>query len=58
LLIKGEMGLDYLEEVAQRLHQSIPQNELVRIPGSAHYPHMEKPDDCRTKILEFLAKQG
>lgn len=58
LLIKGEMGLDLQEEVVQRLHQSIPQNELVRIPGSAHFPHMEKPDDCRTKILEFLAKQG
>jgi pimeloyl-ACP methyl ester carboxylesterase len=58
LLIKGEKGLDIHEEVAQRLHQSIPQNELVRILGSAHFPHMEKPDDCRTKILEFLAKQG
>ncbi|MBW4658615.1 MAG: alpha/beta hydrolase [Drouetiella hepatica Uher 2000/2452] len=38
---------------AERLHQAIPQSQLVWIPQCGHVPHLEQPQITAAHILEF-----
>lgn len=56
LLINGENSPRVFHAIVDRLARAIPNIEVVRIPGSAHFPHMERPDEFNAAVLGFLAK--
>jgi pimeloyl-ACP methyl ester carboxylesterase len=35
--------------------QTIPNSRLVTIPGAAHFPHLERPDELAQALLDFIA---
>jgi pimeloyl-ACP methyl ester carboxylesterase len=36
-------------------HRAIPGSRFVTIPGAAHFPHLERPDELAGALLEFIA---
>jgi pimeloyl-ACP methyl ester carboxylesterase len=36
-------------------HRAIPGSRFVTIPGAAHFPHLERPDELATALLDFIA---
>ncbi len=46
----------YLTE--ENLKKRFPRATLVRVPGTGHFLHMEKPDEVNRVLLEWLAAQG
>lgn len=58
LVVAGEHTVEWQSSVAAELHRTIPSNRLVIIPNAAHYPHVENPSECATKILTFLSEQA
>jgi len=55
LIICGELDEPFLEP-SQRMHQTIPDSELVIITGAAHTPTLEKPLEFNEVLLSFLAR--
>lgn len=55
LVICGELDDPFLEP-SQRMHQTIPDSELVIITGAAHTPTLEKPLEFNEVLLSFLAR--
>ncbi len=56
LLINGADSPKFLHSIVNELAGSIPNSELARIPGSAHFPHIERPAEFNTRLREFLDK--
>ena len=54
LIMSGEHTVKFMMSVAMELHKTIPTNQLAIIPNAAHYPHIENPEECSTKILAFF----
>ena len=42
--------------IVDELARAILDNEVVRIAGSAHFPHVEQPADFNARLLTFLEK--
>jgi esterase len=40
------------------LRRRFPRAELVRVPDTGHFLHMEKPDEVNRILLEWLSRQG
>jgi pimeloyl-ACP methyl ester carboxylesterase len=36
-------------------HRAIPGSRFVTIPGAAHFPHLERPEELATALLDFIA---
>ena len=58
LLIHGSESPRVLHAIVDRLGKAIPQSEVSTIPGAAHFPHIEKPDEFNQLVLGFLSKHG
>lgn len=55
LIICGELDEPFLEP-SQRMHQTIPDSELVVIAGTGHTPILEKPLEFNEALISFLAR--
>jgi len=55
LIVCGELDEPFLEP-SQRMHQRIPDSELVIIADAGHTPILEKPLEFNKALLSFLAK--
>ena len=55
LIICGELDEAFLEP-SQRMHEAIPDSELVIIVGAGHTPTLEKPEEFNEALLSFLTK--
>ena len=58
LLINGADSPKFFHSIVDKLANSIPKNEVTRIPGSAHFPHVENPAQFKERLLEFLQKHS
>jgi len=55
LLVVGDYDIPDKIELTRQLASEIPQARLAIIPGVAHLPNMEKPEEFNTIVLDFLA---
>lgn len=55
LLVVGDHDIPDKIELASQLASEIPQSQLAIIPGVAHLPNMEKPEEFNNIVLDFLA---
>jgi len=58
LLINGTDSPKFFHSIVDALARAIPNSEVTRISGSAHFPHVENPTEFNTRLLEFLQKHG
>jgi 3-oxoadipate enol-lactonase len=58
LIVVGEHDRPDMQRIADRLAAEIPGARLERMPGTAHVPSMERPDEFDRIVLDFLAEQG
>jgi len=54
LIVLGEEDVPAVIEATGILEQGIPGAKMIVIPGTAHHPHMEKPDEFNRVVLDFL----
>jgi 3-oxoadipate enol-lactonase len=54
LVLVGELDLPDMHTIAARLEREIPGARGATIAGAAHAPTMERPDEFRDLVLEFL----
>lgn len=54
LVIHGAEDKLYPVDEGRFISESIPQGKLRVIPGSGHFPHVERPQDFASALLEFL----
>jgi pimeloyl-ACP methyl ester carboxylesterase len=54
LLIEGDEDLQGMHDIAKQLEQGIPNLKRVDMPGTAHLPPMEKPQEFNRLVLDFL----
>jgi 3-oxoadipate enol-lactonase len=55
LVLTGEEDRDDVQEIADRLVAEIPDARRASIPGAAHIPSLERPDEFDRLVLDFLA---
>jgi len=58
LLVNGANSPRVLHTIASRLAKAITNSEVAKVLGSAHFPHMAKPQEFNTLVLDFLTKQA
>ena len=58
LVVVGEHDRPDIHAMAGALASGIPGAERVLLPGAAHLPNMEQPQEFNRVVLEFLAKVG
>ncbi|MFI9009098.1 alpha/beta fold hydrolase [Actinosynnema sp. NPDC053489] len=56
LVVVGEEDEYTPVAVARRLHEGIPGSALAVIPGAAHLPNLERPDEFTDVLERFLAR--
>jgi pimeloyl-ACP methyl ester carboxylesterase len=56
LALRGEHSDVFLAPAAARLQKTLPQAEVAVIPGTGHFPPMEKPAACARLIRDFLGR--
>ena len=54
LAIAGGADADDHLRMAAELIAAVPDGRLVTIPGTAHYPNLERPDQFNSELLRFL----
>ena len=54
LIVVGDEDVPQVIEAAGILEQGIAGAQKVVIAGSAHHPHMEKPEEFNRIVLHFL----
>jgi 3-oxoadipate enol-lactonase len=54
LVIVGELDRPEMLEIADRLEAEIPNARRETIPGTAHVPSMERPEEFDRLVLDFL----
>ena len=54
LIVLGDEDVPEVIEAAGILEQGIAGAKKVVIPGTAHHPHMEKPEEFNRVVLDFL----
>lgn len=55
LVIVGELDRPEMLEISERLEAEIPNARRATIPGTAHVPSMERPEEFDRLVLEFLS---
>jgi 3-oxoadipate enol-lactonase len=55
LVIVGELDRPEMIEISQRLESGIPNARRATIPGTAHVPSMEQPEEFNRLVLDFLS---
>jgi pimeloyl-ACP methyl ester carboxylesterase len=55
LIAWGERDRTIPVEHGLAAHAAIPGSRFVTIPGAAHFPHLERPDDLAGALLDFIA---
>jgi pimeloyl-ACP methyl ester carboxylesterase len=55
LVIVGELDRPEMLEITERLEAEVPNARRVTIPGTAHVPSMERPEEFDRLVLEFLS---
>ena len=55
LVLVGELDRPEMLEIAEQLEAEIPNARRETIPGVAHVPSMERPDEFDRLVLEFLS---
>jgi pimeloyl-ACP methyl ester carboxylesterase len=55
LVVNGDSGTLWLRRIGELLAANIPKSELVRIPGAAHFPHIENVTAFNQTLRNFLA---
>ena len=58
LLVNGVNSSKFFHTIVDVLGKAIPRSETVRISDSAHFPHVENPEEFNKQLLNFLAKNG
>ena len=58
LIIVGAVDMPDIATIADELEVGIPRASKVVIPGTAHYPNLERPEEFNRLVLDFLAKQS
>jgi pimeloyl-ACP methyl ester carboxylesterase len=54
LVIVGDRDVDDIRQAAEELGRGISGARLVVMPGVAHVPNMERPDEFNRLVLDFL----
>jgi pimeloyl-ACP methyl ester carboxylesterase len=54
LIVHGDQDVSHIAEVAEVIVGGIRGARKVIIPGTAHHPNMEKPDEFNRIVLDFL----
>lgn len=54
LLILGDEDLKSMHDIADQIEKGIPNLKRVDMPGTAHLPPMEKPEEFNRIVLDFL----
>ena len=54
LVIVGDRDVDDVRDAAEELQRGIPGARLVVMPGVAHVPNMERPEEFNRIVLDFL----
>lgn len=54
LVIVGDRDVDDVRDAAEELQRGIPGARLVVMPGVAHVPNMEQPEEFNRIVLDFL----
>jgi len=58
LLIHGTDSPTVLHAIVDRLGKVIPESDISTIPGAAHFPHIEKPQEFNHLAFGFLSKHS
>jgi pimeloyl-ACP methyl ester carboxylesterase len=58
MLISGENTHKTLAAIAEELSKTIPKLQAVKISNSAHFPHLENPEETNSAITKFLTEQA
>ena len=56
LILHGEKDMGFPVQLAYRLHEALPDSDLVVIDDTAHMSHFEKPNIWAQHIREFLGR--
>lgn len=56
LILHGEKDMGFPVQLAQRLHEAVPESSLAVIANAAHMCHYEKPDEWSQQIRDFLTR--
>jgi 3-oxoadipate enol-lactonase len=56
LIIVGELDVPDFLSIANTLERHIPDAEKTVIPGVAHLPNMEKPEEFNRSVLDFIGR--
>jgi pimeloyl-ACP methyl ester carboxylesterase len=55
LIVWGERDRTIPIEHGRATHAAIPRSRFVTLPGAAHFPHLEDPDNLAAALRDFLA---
>jgi pimeloyl-ACP methyl ester carboxylesterase len=55
LIAWGERDRTIPPEHGRAAQRAIPGSRFVTIPGAAHFPHIERPDELADALLDFIA---
>jgi pimeloyl-ACP methyl ester carboxylesterase len=58
LLINGAESPRFFHSIVNELARGIPNSEVIRIQGSAHFPHVENPAEFNTRLRDFIRKNS
>ena len=58
LLMSGDKSPRVLHSIVDRLSQAIPKSQVARILDSAHFPHIEQPQEFNRIVLDFLERNA
>lgn len=58
LVINGENSPLWSRRIGEVLARSLKHVEAIKIRGSTHFPHLEKPVDFNEIVLDFISKNG
>jgi pimeloyl-ACP methyl ester carboxylesterase len=54
LLIKGTTDPEFMRATVDLMSEIIPRSEVLEVPSSGHFPHIENPEFFNQKVLGFL----
>lgn len=56
LVIAGDLDVKNIQLIAETLEKGIVNAKRVVVPGTAHYPNVEKPQEFNKEVIEFLKR--
>jgi len=58
LLVKAQNSPKWLRAIVDVLAKTLPNQSLVNIPSSCHFPHFENPSQFNAAVIDFLKKNN